>query len=83
MGIIGYVLIGLLVVTGVYVATMYNNLVRLKHTVTKNWSNIGVLLKQRHDELTAAYRSKAIGGLALFLIACVALAVTLTARFAG
>ncbi len=51
MGIIGYVLIGSLVVTGVYVATIYNNLVRLKHTVTKNWSNIDVLLKQRHDEL--------------------------------
>ena len=39
MGIIGYVLLGLVVVTGVYVATIYNNLVRLKHTVTKNWSN--------------------------------------------
>jgi len=51
MGIIGYVLIGLAVVGGVYFATIYNNLVRLKHTVTKNWSNIDVLLKQRHDEL--------------------------------
>jgi LemA protein len=178
MEIIGYVLVGLLVVTGVYVATTYNNLMRLERTVTKNWSNIDVLLKQGHDELpnlvetckaymtheretlvavmgarsavasarqagdiaalgpaegalrtglgslfavaeaypdlkanetfqhvqtrisqlenpiadlstksqdelTAAYRSKAIGGLALFLIAGVALAVTLTARFAG
>ncbi len=44
-------LLGLVAVTGVYVATAYNNLVRLKHTVTKNWSNIDVLLKQRHDEL--------------------------------
>ena len=51
MGITGYVLLALLVVTSVYVATIYNNLVRLKHTVTKNWSNIDVLLKQRHDEL--------------------------------
>jgi LemA protein len=51
LGIIGYVLVGLLVVTGVYVGTIYNNLVRLKHTVAKNWSNIDVLLKQRHDEL--------------------------------
>ncbi len=49
--IVGYVLLGLLVVSGVYIATIYNNLVRLKHTVTKNWSNIDVLLKQRHDEL--------------------------------
>ena len=51
MGIIGYVLLALLVAASVYVATIYNNLVRLKHTVTKNWSNIDVLLKQRHDEL--------------------------------
>ena len=35
MGITGYVLLGLLAVTAVYVATIYNNLVRLKHTVTK------------------------------------------------
>ena len=51
MGIIEYVLLGLVAVTGVYFATIYNNLVRLKHTVTKHWSNIYVLLKQRHDEL--------------------------------
>ena len=51
MGIIEYVLIGLVAVTGVYLVTIYNNLVRLKHTVTKNWSNIDILLKQRHDEL--------------------------------
>ena len=51
MGISEYVLLGLVAVTGVYIVTIYNNLVRLKHTVTKNWSNIDVLLKQRHDEL--------------------------------
>jgi LemA protein len=51
VGIFEYVLLGLAVVTAVYFATIYNNLVRLKHTVTKNWSNIDVLLKQRHDEL--------------------------------
>ena len=51
MGIIEYVRLRLVAVTGVYLVTIYNNLVRLKHTVTKNWSNIDVLLKQRHDEL--------------------------------
>ena len=51
MGIIGFVLLGLVAVGGVYVVTLYNNLVRLKHTVTTNWSNLDVLLKQRHDEL--------------------------------
>ena len=35
----------------IYAITMYNGLVRLKHNVSKAWSNIDVLLKQRHDEL--------------------------------
>ncbi len=34
-----------------YGITMYNGLVTLKHNVSKAWSNIDVLLKQRHDEL--------------------------------
>ncbi|HEB99380.1 MAG TPA: LemA family protein [Thiotrichales bacterium] len=35
----------------VYAILIYNNLVALKHNVSKAWSNIDVLLKQRHDEL--------------------------------
>lgn len=35
----------------IYVIVIYNNLVRLKHNVSKAWSNIDVLLRQRHDEL--------------------------------
>lgn len=38
-------------VLALYAALIYNNLVRLKHTVAKAWSNIDVALKQRHDEL--------------------------------
>jgi len=34
-----------------YAVVIYNNLVRLKHNVSRAWSNIQVLLKQRHDEL--------------------------------
>lgn len=34
-----------------YAVVIYNNLVRLKHTVAQTWSNIDVLLKQRHDEI--------------------------------
>lgn len=34
-----------------YIITIYNNLVALKHNVSKAWANIDVLLKQRHDEL--------------------------------
>ena len=38
----------LLLIYGVFI---YNNLVRIKHNVSMAWSNIDVLLKQRHDEL--------------------------------
>ena len=41
-------LLGALVLYGIMI---YNNLVSLKHAVSKAWSNIDVLLKQRHDEL--------------------------------
>ncbi len=40
--------IALLLVFGVMI---YNSLVDIKHTVSQAWSNIDVLLKQRHDEL--------------------------------
>ncbi len=42
---------GGLVVIAIYAVTIYNNLVSLKHNVSKAFSNIDVLLKQRHDEL--------------------------------
>ncbi len=35
----------------VYFITIYNNLVSLRENVKKSWSNIDVLLKQRHEEL--------------------------------
>ena len=34
-----------------YAISIYNHLVRLKHNVSKAWSNIDVRLKQRHDEI--------------------------------
>lgn len=34
-----------------YAVVLYNGLVRLKHGVAKAWSNIDVLLRQRHEEL--------------------------------
>jgi LemA protein len=34
-----------------YGAVLYNHLVALRENVKKNWANIDVLLKQRHDEL--------------------------------
>ena len=42
---------GAIVVLAIYGISIYNHLVRLKHNVSKAWSNIDVLLKQRHDEL--------------------------------
>jgi len=40
-----------LLLLAVYAISLYNHLVRLKHNVSKAWSNIDVLLKQRHDEI--------------------------------
>lgn len=51
MGIGTYIFLGVITVIAVYAITIYNNLVNLKHNVSKAWSNIDVLLKQRHDEL--------------------------------
>ncbi len=51
MDVAGFIFLGLLVVMVIYTITIYNSLVSLKHNVTKTWSNIDVLLKQRHDEL--------------------------------
>ena len=51
MDIFGYIVVALIVVAVIYVIAIYNRLVNLKHNATKAWSNIDVLLKQRHDEL--------------------------------
>ncbi len=45
------VILALIVVAVLYGIVIYNALVKLKHAVDKTWSNIDVLLKQRHDEL--------------------------------
>lgn len=49
--IVWVVLAAIALVGIIYVIVIYNNLVRLKHNVSKAWSNIDVLLRQRHDEL--------------------------------
>ena len=43
--------LALAVVAAVYVVRIYNGLVALRENVRKAWSNIDVLLTQRHDEL--------------------------------
>lgn len=51
MDIVGYILLGTVIVAVIYAISIYNRLVNLKHNVKKAWGNIDVLLKQRHDEL--------------------------------
>jgi len=43
--------LALLIVAALYVVRIYNGLVALRENVRKAWSNIDVLLTQRHDEL--------------------------------
>jgi LemA protein len=45
------IIAGIIIVVLIYTISLYNNLVQLKHGVSKAWANIDVLLKQRHDEL--------------------------------
>ena len=42
---------GVVAVLAIYIISLYNHLVSVKHAVSKAWANIDVLLKQRHDEL--------------------------------
>lgn len=51
MEIGSFVVWGLAIAALLYAVLIYNNLVSLKHGVSKAWANIDVLLKQRHDEL--------------------------------
>jgi LemA protein len=49
--LIGSLLVIGLIVLIAYVVGVYNMLVRLANNIDKAWSNIDVILKQRHDEL--------------------------------
>lgn len=45
------IFLSLIAFVAIYAVLIYNRLVSLKHNTSKAWSNIDVLLKQRHDEL--------------------------------
>ncbi len=51
MDIASIVFLAIFGVAIVWTIMAYNSLVTIKHNVSKAWSNIDVLLKQRHDEL--------------------------------
>ncbi|HEY9166600.1 MAG TPA: LemA family protein [Candidatus Kryptonia bacterium] len=58
MGILIIVILLLVVIVFAgYLVSIYNGLVLLKNNIGKAWSNIDVLLKQRHDELTKLLES--------------------------
>jgi LemA protein len=50
--VIGVALLFAIVGLGWYFITIYNGLVQCRNDIDKAWSNIDVMLKQRHDELT-------------------------------
>lgn len=54
---VGIIIAVLAVIVIGYIISVYNGLVRLKNNIEKAWSNIDVLLKQRHDELTKLIES--------------------------
>ena len=51
MAVVTILFLALLVVASIYAVRIYNGLVALRENVRKAWSNIDVLLTQRHDEL--------------------------------
>lgn len=51
LAVILFALLLIVVAIAAYGVTIYNGLVGVKHQVDQAWSNIDVLLKQRHDEL--------------------------------
>jgi len=46
-----YLLIAIAVIALLYSTSLYNRFVSLRNNAVKAWSNIDLLLKQRHDEL--------------------------------
>ena len=51
MSVTAYTMLVLIGVLCIYAALTYNRLVALRNHVQKAWSNIDIVLKQRHDEL--------------------------------
>ena len=49
--LIGFIVGVVAVIVLGYIIAIFNGLIRLKNNIEKSWSNINVLLKQRHDEL--------------------------------
>lgn len=46
-----YILIAVAIIIFLYLISTYNRFIGLRNNAVKSWSNIDLLLKQRHDEL--------------------------------
>ncbi len=49
MDLIGWIILGVVVVIVLFLIVLYNRLVSLRQTVNQSWSDVSVQLKQRHD----------------------------------
>ncbi|MFA6028068.1 MAG: LemA family protein [Patescibacteria group bacterium] len=49
LGVVIAILVGIVLVLGVWLIAVYNSLVKLKNQVDEGWSDIDVQLKRRHD----------------------------------
>ena len=49
MGVIGWILIGIVVLLVIFLIAIYNRLVRLRNRIEAGWAQIDVQLKRRHD----------------------------------
>ena len=49
--VLSYIWLAIIAVAAIYGIVIYNGLVNLKHGIGKAWSNIDILLVQRHSEL--------------------------------
>lgn len=47
----GFIILAVLIGIGAWIASMYNQIIRVEKETDKAWSNIDVLLQQRSDEL--------------------------------
>jgi LemA protein len=51
MAVATAVVLAIIVLVVLWAIMVYNGLVQLKNNIAKSWSNIDVILKQRHDQL--------------------------------
>jgi len=51
MAVSSWIVLAVITLSLLYAISIYNHLIHLRHNVAQAWSNIDVLMKQRHDEI--------------------------------